>query len=143
LTNVVSIQFNETQASWLGNDGTSDAVSWDQDHHQANHGTGRNKLPELHEYMNKGIAHIIAGLKTAGIFNQTVVCMTSEMGDGQEHTAGNGPVLVASGISGLRTGEGRSGSSHLQVFNDVAKLLGLSSNIGGMIANYGGGGHVA
>lgn len=143
LTNVVSIQFNETQATWIGADGTADAVNWAQDHHQANHANGTQFLPDLIGYMNKGVAHIISRLKAEGIFNDTVVCVASEMGDGQEHTSGNGPIIVASGISGLRAGEGSSGASHLEVFTDVTKLLGLSSSVGGMIGRYGGGGHVA
>lgn len=143
LTNVVSIQFNETQATWVPNDGTADSVNWAQDHHQANHANGTAFLPDIIGYMNKGVEHIISRLKAEGIFNQTVVCVASEMGDGQEHTAPNGPIIVATGLSGLKSGEGRSSSSHLEVFNDVAKLMGLSSSIGGAIANYGRGGHVA
>ncbi len=143
LTNVVSIQFNETQASWIPNDGTADAVAWNADHHQANHGNGASLLPAILEYMNKGVAHIIGKLQTAGIFNQTVVLVVSEMGDGQDHSAGNGPITVASGISGFKGGNRAVGSTHTNVFPDVIKLLGLQSSVGGMIHNYTGGGIVA
>lgn len=139
LTNVVSIQFNETQASWLANDGTPDAVNWNQDHHQANHGNGANLLPNLLGYMNKGVAHIIAGLKQANIFNQTVVLVISEMGDGQDHSSANGPIVVASGISGFRAGNRNVGSDHFNIFPDVITLMGLQSSMGGLIHRYTGG----
>lgn len=142
LTNVVSIQFNETQASWLPNDGTADAVPWNADHHQANHGNGANLLPAICGYMNKGVANVIAGLKQAGIFNQTVVLVVSEMGDGQDHSAGNGPITVASGISGFRAGNRNVGSSHYAIFADIVKLMDLESAGGGMVHNYGNGGIV-
>src|SRR5690606_12527521 len=103
LTNVVSIQFNETQASWVPADGTADAVNWTADHHQANHGNGAQHLPAIIEYMNKGVANVIAKLMSAGIYNNTVVLVISEMGDGQDHSAGSGPITVASGMN-LRAG---------------------------------------
>lgn len=143
LTNVVSIQFNETQASWVPADGTADAVAWSSDHHQANHGNGASMLPAIVEYMNKGVAHIISKLQAANIYNQTVVVVFSEMGDGQDHSAGDGPITVASGISGLRAGSRAAGGNHYAVFADVFKLLGLQSSVGGMIYNYGAGGVVA
>jgi Protein of unknown function (DUF1552) len=142
LTNVVSIQFNETQASWLPNDGTADGVAFNADHHQANHGNGANYLPAIIEYMNKGVAHIISRLQATGIYNQTVVVVVSEMGDGQDHSAANGPITIATGIPGLRGGARNLGSNHYGVFPDVFKLMGLESSIGGMIHNYGPGGIV-
>jgi hypothetical protein len=141
LTNVVSIQFNETQASWVPADGTADAVAWNSDHHQANHGNGANMLPAILEYMNKGVAHIISKLIAAGIYNQTVVLVISEMGDGQDHSAGSGPITVASGISGVRTGSRAVGGNHYSVFADVFRLLGLTPD-GRNVYNYGSGGIV-
>jgi len=141
LTNVVSIQFNETQASWVPADGTADAVAWNSDHHQANHGNGAAMLPAILEYMNKGVAHIISKLQTAGIYNQTVVLVISEMGDGQDHSAGSGPITVASGISGLRTGARAVGGNHYAVFADVFRLLQITPD-GRNVYNYGSGGIV-
>lgn len=142
LTNVVSIQFNETQASWIPADGTPDAVPWSSDHHQANHGNGPQHLPAILEYMNKGVAHIISKLKAANIYQETVVVVISEMGDGQDHSAGNGPITIATGISGLKSGARAVGQSHYGVFADVYRLLGLQSSVGGMLHNYGSGGIV-
>lgn len=141
LTNVVSIQFNETQASWVPADGTADAVNWTSDHHQANHGNGSAMLPAILEYMNKGVAHIISKLVAAGIYNQTVVLVISEMGDGQDHSAGSGPITVASGISGLRAGSRAVGGNHYAVFADVFRLLGITPD-GRNVYNYGSGGIV-
>ena len=142
LTNVVSIQFNETQASWFGNDGTADAVNYAGDHHSAIHSGGFDKIPDFIAYMNKGVAHLISELKKENVFNDTVVVVFSEMGD-PSHTNEDMPVIVASGINGLQTGYRKdSGSVHWGVFGDVARLMGLSSEIGGKIGNYGNGGHV-
>ena len=142
LTNVASIQFSETQASWYVNDGTPDAVNWNGDHHQANHGGGASKLPQIVGYMNKGVAHIVSELKKAGIFDQTVVCCFSEMGDGQGHSAGNGPIVVASGINGFKSVRRNVGGQHFKIYSDVFKLLGIQSAVGNTVFNYGNGGVV-
>lgn len=141
LTNVVSIQFSETQASWVPADGTADAVDWTADHHQANHGNGADKLPAILEYMNKGVANVITKLKAAGIYNQTVVLVISEMGDGQDHSAGSGPITVATGISGLKSGKRAVGGNHYAVFADVFRMLNLTPD-GRNVYNYGSGGIV-
>jgi hypothetical protein len=140
LTNVASIQFNETQASWVPADGTADAVNWTADHHQANHGNGSAMLPAIIEYMNKGVAHVIEKLIAAGIYDKTVVLVISEMGDGQDHSAGSGPITVASGM-GLKSGQRAAGGNHYAVFADVFRMLGLTPD-GRNVYNYGSGGIV-
>ncbi|MFO1368862.1 MAG: DUF1552 domain-containing protein [Marinagarivorans sp.] len=141
ITNVVSIQFNETQASWLPGDGTADAVPFNADHHQVNHGgQALNLLPAVCEYMNKGVANIIDKLQKAGIYNNTVVLCVSEMGDGVNHTPDAGPIIVASGISGLRGGFRTPNTDHYGVFPDVFKLLGIQGSAG--LGSYGSGGIV-
>ena len=142
LTNVVSIQFNETQASWFGNDGSPDSVNYAGDHHSAIHSGGFEQIPYLIEYMNKGVAHLISKLKSEGVFNDTVVVVFSEMGD-PSHTNEDAPIIVASGIGGLRTGFRKDGAVHHGVFGDIARLMGLESSIAdGTIGGYGSGGHV-
>lgn len=147
LTNVCSIQFSETQASWKPNDGTADAVTQlnpGQDHHNGgNHGTP-STLPDILAYMNKGVAHLVAQLKREDLFKDTVVCVMSEMGEGLNHLASNGPITVASGISGFKPGGQRvSSKEHFEIYSDVFRLLGLESHVGGdKIADYGGGGIV-
>jgi hypothetical protein len=145
LTNVASIQFNETQATWLPGDGTADAVNFGADHHQANHGgQGVSLLPAICEYMNKGVANIIDKLQKAGIYNQTVIICVSEMGDGVNHTPDAGPIIAASGISGFKGGNRNVGGDHYNVFPDVFKLLGIQSSVDGKIlARYGNGGIIA
>ncbi|MEY4588806.1 MAG: hypothetical protein RL497_882 [Pseudomonadota bacterium] len=143
ITNVASIQFNETQATWLPGDGTADAVDFNADHHQVNHGgQATHLLPAVCEYMNKGVANIIDKLKKAGIYEQTVILCVSEMGDGVAHNGSGGPIIVASGIAGLKGGNRAVGREHYDVFPDVVKLLGLQSSVGGLIYNYGSGGIV-
>lgn len=145
LTNVCSIQFSETQASWKPNDGTADAVTGlnaGQDHHNGgNHGNPAT-LPDILAYMNKGVAHLIAQLKKEGLFQDTVVCVISEMGEGINHLPSHGPITVASGINGFRAGAKRVSSEHSEIFTDVFKLLGLESSIGKTVGDYGRGGIV-
>ncbi|WP_082378756.1 DUF1552 domain-containing protein [Marinagarivorans algicola] len=146
LTNVCSIQFSETQASWKPNDGTADAVTAlnaGQDHHNGgNHGNPA-ALPDILAYMNKGVAHLIAQLKQEDLFKDTVVCVISEMGEGINHLSSHGPITVASGINGFRAGAKRVTNSHTDVFADVFTLLGLESSVGGgQVGNYGTGGIV-
>ena len=145
LTNVCSIQFSETQASWKPNDGTADAVTGlnaGQDHHNGgNHGNPAT-LPDILAYMNKGVAHLIAQLKKEGLFQDTVVCVISEMGEGINHLSSHGPITVASGINGFRAGAKRVSSEHSEIYTDVFKLLGLESSIGKTVGDYGRGGIV-
>ncbi len=146
LTNVCSIQFSETQASWKPNDGTADAVTGlnaGQDHHNGgNHGNPAT-LPDILAYMNKGVAHLIAQLKKEDLFKDTVVCVISEMGEGINHLSTHGPITVASGINSFRAGAKRVNKEHSEVFTDVFKLLGLESSIAsGAVGNYGPGGIV-
>jgi hypothetical protein len=62
------------------------------------------------------------------------------MGDGVNHTPDAGPIIVASGVSGLRAGNRAVGSDHYGVFPDIFKLLGIQGSAG--LANYGNGGIV-
>jgi hypothetical protein len=141
LTNVVSIQFNNTQCSWFPNDGSADAVPVHvaADHHQVIHG-GRyfDQLAAINEYMNKGMAHIINRLIEEDLFKDTLVLCVSEMGDPVNTTPDRGPITVASGIAGFKGGNRNVNSNHYQIFPDVVKLLGLESAIGKTIYNYTG-----
>jgi hypothetical protein len=139
LTNVVSIQFNNTQCSWFPNDGSADAVPVPAtvDHHNIIHG-GRyvDQLAAINEYMNKGMAHIINRLIEEDIFKDTLLLCVSEMGDPFNNSPDRGPITVASGIAGFKGGNRNLNSDHYQIFPDVVKLLGLESAIGKTIHNY-------
>ncbi|BCD98130.1 DUF1552 domain-containing protein [Marinagarivorans cellulosilyticus] len=140
LTNVASIQFNETQASWSPNDGTADSVPISgADHHGGNHSNDNAFLPQIIGYMNKGVSHLITRLKAEGIYDRTVVCVISEMGDGQNHTPGNGPITLASGMPNFRgAGTRNIGMDHYAIFSDVFTLLDIQPD-GTMVHNYGPG----
>ncbi|MEY4588570.1 MAG: hypothetical protein RL497_646 [Pseudomonadota bacterium] len=142
LTNVASIQFSNTQASWLPNDGTEDAVAVPGDHHWVLHGGMTQYIPAMNEYMNKGVAHIINQLMQAGIFHETVVLCVSDMGDGTSNSPSGGPITVASGISGFKGIRQNLSHDHYKIFPDVIRLLGLEWAINQTIYNYGNGGIV-
>lgn len=142
LTNVASIQFNNTQETWMANDGTADAVPVRGDMKQVLNGGQEQYFPALNEYMNKGVAHVINKLKEANIFDQTVVLCITEMGDTINNTPENGPITVATGISGFKGGARQSGRDHYAIFPDVVRLLGLEWAINETIFDYGTGGIV-
>ena len=137
LTNSISIQFNETQANWQPNTpGDPEAVKGlNGDHHGANHGGGQNLIPEVVAYMHKGVAHLIRKLQDAGLYNDTCIVVFSEMGQGVDHTPVHGPIVIASG-SGVSSSAKATTTQHTAAFNDAAKVLGLSSQIGGALHNY-------
>lgn len=137
VTNTISIQFNETQATWLPNTpGDPEAVTGlNGDHHGANHGGGQSKIPEVIAYMHKGVAHLIRKLQEANLYQDTVIVVFSEMGQGVDHTPSHGPIVIASG-SGVSSSARATTTQHTAAFNDAAKLLGLEGQIGGALHNY-------
>lgn len=137
LTNSISIQFNETQATWLPNTpGDPDAVTGLQgDHHGANHGGGQALIPQVIAYMHKGVAHLISKLQAANLYQDTVIVVYSEMGQGVDHTPVHGPIVIASG-SGVTSGARATTMQHTAAYNDAAQLLGLGSQIGSGLHNY-------
>ena len=139
LTRVVSIQCNYHQASWVGGNSGVHSTSWTSDHHQSCHGGPTSANVEMLKYLNKGVAYLIARLKSEGLLGSTMVVQVTDMGNGQDHTPGNGPFLIASGIPGFRSMQRRTGASFGNVLADAVKGMGLSSHVGGVIHNYGAG----
>lgn len=137
LTNSISIQFNETQASWLPNTpGDPEAVvGLNGDHHGANHGGGQHLIPEVVAYMHKGVAYLIQKLQEASLYQDTAIVVFSEMGQGVDHQKDHGPVVIASG-SGISSSAQATTREHTAAFNDAARVLGLESHIGGALHNY-------
>lgn len=137
LTNSISIQFNETQASWIPNSpGDPEAVvGLNGDHHGANHGGGQQKIPEVIAYMHKGVVHLINQLQAAGLYQDTCIVVYSEMGQGVDHTPVHGPIVIASG-SGVSSGARATTMQHTAAFNDAARVLGVESAIGTGLHNY-------
>lgn len=137
LTNSISIQFNETQATWQPNTpGDPEAVTGlNGDHHGANHGGGQALIPQCIAYMHKGVAHLITKLQAANLYQDTVIVVYSEMGQGVDHTPSHGPIVIASG-SGVTSGARATTTQHTAAYNDAARLLGLSSQIGSGLHDY-------
>lgn len=137
VTNTVSIQFNETQATWIPNTpGDPEAVTGlNGDHHSANHGGGQSLIPQVIAYMHKGVAHLIRQLQAANLYQDTVIVVFSEMGQGVDHTPSHGPIVIASG-SGVSSGARATTMQHTAAFNDAARVLGLDGQIGGALHDY-------
>ncbi len=139
LTRVVSIQANYHQATWVGTSSGTDTTSWGNDHHQACHGGPTSANVEMVRYLNKGVAYLLGRLQAQGLMDSTMVVMVTDMGNGQDHSAGNAPFLIASGIPGFKAGSSTNGD-HENVLADAINGMGLAASVGGQIGKYGNGG---
>lgn len=138
LTRVASIQANYHQASWVGTGSGTDSTTWGSDHHQSCHGGPTSANVEMVRYLSKGVAYLIGRLKAEGLLESTMVVQVTDMGNGQDHSAANGPFLIASGMPGFKAGAGTAGGNEA-ILADAVNGMGLSSSVGGKIGNYGNG----
>lgn len=131
LTRVASLQISNQQAKWVGTNSGADSTQFTDDHHQACHaGATVQDNVEMVQYLNKGVAYLISELKAKGLFESTLLVTVTDMGDGQDHTAGNAPMLIASGVPGFRSGV-REASSNESVFVDAIRGMDLDAFVGG------------
>jgi hypothetical protein len=64
------------------------------------------------------------------MLDNTGVVQVTDMGDGQDHSGGDGPNLIATRMPSFRTGEATRGGTNLQVLEAVAEGLGLGAHKG-------------
>lgn len=134
VTKVATLQLGNHQGDWLGHN-----TSWKQDAHQACHGApNNNAFVEMWRYLSDVPAYLIDRLrKTSGpdgqpLINSTVFVQVTCMGNGMDHTSGNGPFIVATQMPGFARGHSRSGGGNVYDLNGaIAKGMGLSGiNLG-------------
>ena len=134
ITKVATLQLGNHQGDWLGHN-----TSWTQDAHQACHGApNANAFIEMWRYLNDVPAYLLDKLrKTSGpdgqpLINSTVFVQVTCMGNGMDHTSGNGPFIVATQMSGFARGfSTRQGGNVYDLNGAVAKGMGLSGiNLG-------------
>lgn len=131
LTRVASLQISNQQAKWVGTNSGEHSTKFTDDHHQACHaGATVQDNVEMVRYLNKGVAYLISELKAKGLFENTLLMTVTDMGDGQDHTAGNAPMLIASGLPGFRSGVREAGSNE-GVFVDAIRGMNLEAFVGG------------
>lgn len=134
ITKVATLQLGNHQGDWLGHN-----TSWTQDAHQACHGSPSNAaFIEMWRYLNDVPAYLIDKLrKTSGpdgqpLINSTVVVQVTCMGNGMDHTSGNGPFIVATQMPGFASGySARSGGNIYDLNGAIPKGMGLTGiNLG-------------
>jgi len=134
ITKVATLQLGNHQGDWLGHNTT-----WSQDAHQACHGAPNNgAFVEMWRYLNEVPAYLIDKLrKTSGpdgqpLINSTVVVQVTCMGNGMDHTSGNGPFIVATQMPGFARGfSARQGGNVYDLNGAIPKGMGLTGiNLG-------------
>lgn len=129
LTNVATIQLDDSQCDWRYN-GT-----FSEGHHQTQHGRSRNDVIEIMKFLSEAGAYAIKQLADtpdpAGgkLIDSTVFMLVTEMGDGMSHTQSGAPYILATNMPGFRKGTVGGGGSNRGLLGDLANGLGLSSAI--------------
>ncbi len=129
ITKVATLQLGNHQGDWLGHN-----TNWTQDAHQACHGAPNSSaFIEMWRYLNDVPAYLIDKLrKTAGpdgqpLINSTVFVQVTCMGNGMDHTSGNGPFIVATQMPGFVRGfSARQGGNVYDLNGAIPKGMGLS-----------------
>ena len=130
ITNVMTLQLGWHQAAWYGHD-----TAFKGDHHNSCHSAGAIENAEMTNYLSRCVAYLIRRLQTADdpaipgskMLDNTVVVQVTDMGDGQDHTAANGPNMVATGMSTFQKGTVTRGGNHYMVLEAVVEGLGLGA----------------
>jgi hypothetical protein len=129
ITKVATLQLGNHQGDWLGHN-----TSFTQDAHQACHGSSSNAaFIEMWRYLNDVPAYLIDKLrKTSGpdgqpLINSTVVVQVTCMGNGMDHSSGNGPFIVATQMPGFTSGySARQGGNIYDLNGAIPKGMGLT-----------------
>lgn len=134
LTNVMTLQLGHDQAAWYGHD-----TAYNGDHHGSCHAAPAEANAEMTNYLSRCVAYLVKKLRDTDdpavpgtkLLQNTVVVQVTDMGDGRDHTAANGPHTIATQMPSFRVGQAtRSSGNNLQFLEGVAHGLGLSSFIG-------------
>lgn len=130
LTNVATLQLGWHQATWYGHD-----TNYSGDHHGSCHAATAADNAEMTNYLSKCVAYLVNKLLTEDdpavpgtkMIDNTVVVQVTDMGDGRDHSGGNGPNMVATRMPSFRQGTVSSGGTNLEVLEAVVEGLGLGA----------------
>ncbi len=128
ITNVMTLQLGWHQATWYGHD-----TNYRGDHHGSCHAAPAADNAEMTNYLSRCVAYLVQKLVDEDdpaapgtkMIDNTVVVQVTDMGDGQDHSGGNGPNLIATRMPSFRTGTTSSGGNNLEVLEAVVEGLGL------------------
>jgi hypothetical protein len=137
LTNVATIQLDDSQCEWRYNG------SFSEGHHQTQHGRSRNDVIEIMKFLSEAGAYVIQQLADAPdpaggkLIDSTVFMLVTEMGDGMSHVQSGAPYILATNMPGFKKGTVGGGGSNRGLLGDLARGLGLSSTMAaGDITNF-------
>ena len=129
LTNVVTLQLGWHQAVWYGHD-----TNYRGDHHGSCHAAPASDNAEMTNYLSRCVAYLVRKLVDTDdpavpgtkMIDNTVVVQVTDMGDGRDHSGGNGPNMVATRMPGFRRGTVTRGGNNYEVLEAVVEGMGLS-----------------
>ncbi|MBX2812883.1 MAG: DUF1552 domain-containing protein [Myxococcales bacterium] len=130
ITNVMTLQLGYHQATWYAHNTQHKA-----DYHGSCHAAPPVAMAEMVNYMNQGIAYLIRrlleeddpALPGTKMLDNTVVVQVTDMGNGQDHSSGNGPNMVATRMPSFKQGTVGTGGNNLAVLEAVVEGLGLGA----------------
>ncbi|MEO1234991.1 MAG: DUF1552 domain-containing protein, partial [Myxococcota bacterium] len=130
LTNVMTLQLGWHQATWYGHD-----TSFRGDHHNSCHGAGAMENAEMTNYLSRCVAYLVQKLLDEDdpavpgtkLLDNTVVVQVTDMGDGRDHSGGNGPNVIATRMPSFRVGQATRGGDNYQLLEAVVEGLGLGA----------------
>lgn len=130
LLNVATLQLGWHQAVWYGHD-----TAFRGDHHGSCHAGTAQENAEMTNYLSRCVAYLIRKLVETDdpavpgtkLIDNTVLVQVTDMGDGRDHSGGDGPNLIATRMPTFRTGVSSRGGNNLQVLEAVVEGLGLGA----------------
>lgn len=128
LTNVMTLQLGTDQAEWFAHD-----TAYQGDHHGSCHSAPVEANIEMTNYLSRYVAGLVRKLTERDdpavpgtkLIDNTVVVQVSDMGDGRDHSAFNGPNMVATRMSGFKQGTATRGGNNLEILEAVVEGMGL------------------
>lgn len=128
LTNVMTLQLGTDSAEWYGHN-----TAYKGDHHGSCHAAPIEANAEMTNYLSGCVAYLVRQLASRDdpaapgtkMIDNTVVVQVSDMGDGRDHSAGNGPNMVATRMPGFKQGTVSRGGNNYNVLEAVVEGMGL------------------
>ena len=129
LTNVMTLQLGWHQATWYGHD-----TNYRGDHHGSCHSAPAVDNAEMTNYLSRCVAYLVNRLVQADdpavpgtkMIDNTVVVQVTDMGDGQDHSGGDGPNMIATRMPTFQQGTVTRGGTNYEVLEAVVEGLGLT-----------------
>ena len=130
LTNVMTLQLGWHQATWYGHN-----TAYRGDHHGSCHSAPADANAEMTNYLSRCVAYLVRKLMEQDdpavpgtkLIDNTVVVQVTDMGDGRDHSGGNGPNMVATRMAGFRQGTVGRGGSNLEMLESIVEGMGLGA----------------